>query len=100
MNGVWQLNKDDKEFEKIFNKTFGKKFKTDYSDMFEVIDGANHITDTLKIMIEDDELWQEMATNREDRAMFVATVGVMSMKFMEVTSPLADKLFGGEDGEK
>jgi hypothetical protein len=97
MNGVWLLNKDDKEFEQLFNKTFGKNFKAEYSDMFEVIDSANNITDTLKIMIEDDELWQEMANNKEDRAMFVATVGVMSMKFMEVTMPLADELFGGED---
>lgn len=100
MNGVWLLNKDDKEFEKIFNKSFGKKFKTEYSDMFEIVDGANHITDALKTMIEDDELWQEMATSHEDRAMFVAMVGVMSMKFMEITMPLADELFGGEDEEK
>lgn len=97
MNGRWLLKNEDKKFEQIIKNTF--KGSDEYVNLFKHMDEANNITDSLKMMIEDDELWEQMVTDKEDRAMFVALVGVMSMKFMETLAPVADELFGDDDEE-
>jgi hypothetical protein len=97
MSGRWQLKSNDKKFEQIIKGTF--KDDDEYVNLFKHMDEANHITDALKMMIEDDELWEQLVNDKEDRAMFVAVVGVMSMRFMETLGPVADELFGDDEEE-
>lgn len=85
------------DFEELIKDALQDKEK--YSKMFEGADEAEHISFTLKHIIEDDGLWEELATSKIDRISLVALIGSLAMQFAGAIEPIVDEIINKEEEE-
>jgi hypothetical protein len=78
------------EFEELVKDVLEDKDK--YIKMFDGADEAEDIAVALKQIIDDDKLWEELATSKLDRIGLIALVGSFAIQFSGAIEPIVEVL--------
>jgi hypothetical protein len=71
--------------------------KEKYEKMFDGADEIEDITFALEHIINDNELWTELAKSKADRIGMVALIGSFAIQFTGAIEPIVDEFLDKED---